>query len=79
MSAPLSEGAEASWLRRRREDAAAALPAIGVLLLASPVVDAFAGLGVLGPVPFGFLYLFLAWAGLILLTARVSLRLSAED
>jgi hypothetical protein len=64
--------ARAALAERRRRDAARVLPAAGVVLLASPLLDVAAGTGSLFGVPAGVLYIFAVWAGLILFTVRLS-------
>ncbi|MBP7241289.1 hypothetical protein [Amaricoccus sp.] len=71
--------ARAAVLRRRRRDAAVALTILAALLLVSPLVDAVAGpVRVLG-LPLGAAWLYLAWFGLILATARLARGLAADD
>ncbi len=67
--------ARAALARRKRRDAAIALPLAGVLLFVSPLLDLVAGADVLLGVPLSVLYIFGAWFGLIAATARLSRRL----
>ncbi|MEO0387078.1 MAG: hypothetical protein AAF281_06040 [Pseudomonadota bacterium] len=72
----MSRGGEDPRLRARaREDAARALPVLGLLLLVSPLLDAFGWVGRPFGIPAAYFYLFAAWAFLIALTARLSRRL----
>jgi hypothetical protein len=64
--------------RRRRRDAAIALPLAGIFLLTSPFLDVFAGPGTLVGVPLGLLYIFAAWAGLILAAGLLARRLRGD-
>ncbi|MEM8788985.1 MAG: hypothetical protein AAGE76_12055 [Pseudomonadota bacterium] len=64
--------AQRAFRRRNRQDRAAFVPALGVMLLVSPLLDVFGGAGLVFGMPVGFLYLFLVWAGLILLTWRLA-------
>ena len=67
--------AERALARRKREDSAFALPVLGLLLLASPLLDLVAGdLQVFG-IPAAYAYVFAAWIGLILLTRALARRL----
>lgn len=61
--------------RRRRRDAAAALPIVAIVLFCSPILDLFAGAGRLMQIPVGVLFVFGAWFVLIWITARLSRRL----
>lgn len=60
--------ASAATQRRKRRDAALALPLAGLFLLASPLLDVVARAGAVLGVPVAVLYVFGVWAGLILLT-----------
>lgn len=71
--------AERALIRRKREDAAVALPALGILLLASPLINIFVGARAIFGIPAPFLYIFLAWAGLIILAHRLAARLGGAD
>lgn len=73
---PLSRAAR---IRRRRRDAAVALPLLGVFLFASPFTDVFAGGARAAGLPLGAAYVYLAWLGLIAAAARLSRPLAAED
>ena len=61
--------------RRRREDSAIAIPALGVLLLVSPVANVFAGKWFTWGLPATYIYVFAVWLGLILITRRLARRL----
>ena len=67
--------AVATLERRKRRDAAAALPFAALVLFASPLLDLVAGAGALAGIPLGGLYIFGAWFALIALTARLARRL----
>ncbi len=71
--------ARAALRRRKRRDAAMALPLLGVFLLASPFVELFS----LGPRPFGVplavAYIFVVWFALIVLSFRLSRRLADDE
>ena len=68
--------ADRALRRAKREDTALALPAFGIVLLVSPVLDVVSGeTHVLG-VPLAFLYVFLTWAGGILVTWGLARRLA---
>ncbi|MBP7001264.1 hypothetical protein [Amaricoccus sp.] len=71
--------ARAARLRRRRRDAALALPLLAAFLFLSPLIDAFAGGGRLLGVPLGLAYVFAAWIGLIVATARLARGLGDDD
>ncbi|MSU91960.1 hypothetical protein GE300_20605 [Rhodobacteraceae bacterium 2CG4] len=71
--------AERALIRRKREDAALAVPALGVLLLVSPVLNIFAGSGRILGLPAVFVWIFAVWGGLILLTFRLTRRLPPAD
>ena len=60
--------AERAFLRRKREDAAFAVPMLGVILLASPLLNVVSGGTRLWGIPLAYVYIFASWAGLILLT-----------
>ena len=78
MSTEGADLAERALQRRKREDAAVAVPALGVLLLISPLLNVVAGLDSLFGVPAAYVYVFTVWAGLILLTWRLARRLSGS-
>lgn len=61
--------------RRKRRDMALALPVVGAFLLASPLLNVFAGAPWLFGAPPAFVYLFGAWSLLIAATARLARRL----
>ena len=65
--------------RRRREDSAIAVPALGVLLLLSPVANIFAGKWFTWGLPATYIYVFAVWLGLILVTRRLARRLIAAE
>ncbi len=65
--------------RRRREDSAVAVPALGVLLLVSPAVDIFAGKWFTLGVPATYIYVFAVWLGMILVTRTLARRLIAAE
>ena len=71
--------ARAALARRRRRDAAAVLPLAGVVLFASPLIDAFAEAGLIGGIPVSVIYVFGVWFGLIALTARLARRLRDDE
>lgn len=78
--APSAEPAEqplarAALMRRKRRDAALALPLAGVLLVASPALDALAG----GGLARATLYLFAVWFVLIAAAAALARRLTDDD
>ncbi len=70
---------EARIVQRQREDRARALPLFGILLLASPVLDALVGVGTVLGIPATYFYIFTVWGALILVTARLSRRLTDSD
>lgn len=59
----------AARIRRRYEDMACALPLLGVFLLVSPILNALIGIETVFGAPVAYLYIFAAWAFLILLTS----------
>jgi hypothetical protein len=61
--------------RRKRRDAAIALPLAGVVLFVSPLLDLAAGAGRLADVPVAVIYIFGVWFALIACTARMAQRL----
>ncbi|MEL7138077.1 MAG: hypothetical protein AAF160_05580 [Pseudomonadota bacterium] len=61
---------EVLFSRRRQRDAAMALPFLGVLLLASPLVYVVAVDATIFGVPLVVAYVFIAWA-LLIMAARV--------
>jgi len=65
--------------RRRREDSAVAVPALGLLLLVSPVADIFAGKWFTWGLPATYIYVFAVWLGLILITRGLARRLIAAE
>lgn len=67
--------AERALARRKREDTALAVPALGVLLLCSPVLNIFAGPFTILGLPAAYAFVFLVWAGLILVTRSLAKRL----
>ncbi|NNU79321.1 hypothetical protein HMH01_02615 [Halovulum dunhuangense] len=67
--------AERALERHKREDAAAFLPILGVLLLVSPVLNIVAGFPRILGIPAVYLYVFSVWAGLILCTLYLARRL----
>ena len=68
--------AERALHRRKREESAMAVPALGCLLLLSPLLNLFVGDGTIFGIPSAFAYVFAVWAGLILLTRGLARRLS---
>jgi len=80
MSPPESTDlAERALIRRKREDAALAVPALGVLLLVSPVMNIFTRDGTILGLPAAFVWVFAVWVFLILLTRRLTRRLQSAD
>ncbi len=75
MSRPPPDLAERAMHRRKREDAALAVPILGIVLLASPVLNIFAGVQTLFGLPAAYAWVFLIWAGLTLLTRDLARRL----
>jgi hypothetical protein len=73
---PLARGALA---RRKRRDAAAILPLLGIVLFASPLIDAFADAGLIGGIPVSVIYVFGVWFALIALTARLARGLREDE
>ena len=71
--------AERALERRKREDTALILPALGVILLVTPFLNIFAGADRILGMPAAYVYVFAVWAGLILLTRRLARRLSQGD
>jgi hypothetical protein len=71
--------ARAALAERKRRDAARVLPAAGVLLLVSPLLDLVAGTGAVLGIPASVLYIFAVWGGLILLTVRLSRALAESE
>jgi hypothetical protein len=65
--------------RRRREDAAIAVPALGVLLLVSPLANIFAGKWFTWGMPATYIHVFVVWLGLILITRSLARRLIAAE
>ncbi|MEM9778300.1 MAG: hypothetical protein AAF813_00170 [Pseudomonadota bacterium] len=78
----MSEGtpdlAHRAMIRRKREDAAFVLPLLGVVLLASPLLNVFIGLKTVFGLPAIYAYVFLVWAGLTLLTRTLARRLAPD-
>lgn len=64
--------------RRRREDTALALPALGVLLLVSPLLNIVGGVKTILGMPASYVYIFAVWFFLILATARMARLLSSD-
>jgi hypothetical protein len=71
--------ARAALARRKRRDAAAILPMVGVVLLVSPLIDAFADAGTIAGIPVSVIYIFGIWFGLIALTARLARGLRDDE
>jgi hypothetical protein len=71
--------ARAALDRRKRRDAAIALPIAGVVLFASPLLDLTAGAGNLAGIPLAVLYVFGTWFALIWATASLARRLIDDD
>jgi hypothetical protein len=76
LAQPLARDALA---RRKRRDIALILPLLGVFLLASPVLNIFAGSGSLYGIPASLLYVFGVWFALIACTAFLARRLRDDD
>ena len=76
LAQPLARDAQA---RRKRRDIALILPLLGVFLLASPVLNIFAGSGSLSGIPASLLYVFGVWFALIACTALLARRLRDDD
>lgn len=70
--------ARAALERRKRRDAAMALPFAAILLFVSPLLDLAAGAGAVAGIPVGVLYIFGAWFAFIALTARLARRLTDD-
>lgn len=64
--------------RQRYEDSARVLPLFGIFLLVSPILNALIGIETVLGAPIAYLYIFAAWAVLIMLTARLSRKLTDE-
>jgi hypothetical protein len=64
--------AERALRRQKREDAALALPFLGVLLLVSPILNAVTGFHLLLGIPAPVFYIFFVWVFLIVLAARLA-------
>ncbi|MEM8597093.1 MAG: hypothetical protein AAGF76_11570 [Pseudomonadota bacterium] len=73
-----TEMGEIAARRRRRRDAAMALPLAGILLLFSPVMLIFDLDGTILGVPAPVAYLFIAWAGLIAAARSIGRGLAME-
>ncbi|MHA3979780.1 hypothetical protein ACW9UR_19055 [Halovulum sp. GXIMD14794] len=71
--------AERALIRRKREDAALAVPALGLLLLVSPVLNIFAGGGMILGLPAAYVWIFAVWTGLVLMTFGLARRIQAAD
>ena len=71
--------AERAFRRRRRQDAALALPLLGVLLLGTPVLALFTKDILIFGAPLPFLYVFGVWFILILLARRMARVLSQDE
>lgn len=65
--------------RRRREDSALAIPALGVLLMVSPVANIFSGAWTIWGISASYVYIFSVWLGLILVTRSLARRLIAGE
>lgn len=65
--------------RRRREDTALVLPIFGTALMASPILNIFAGIETIAGIPAAYLYLFAVWLFLILATFRISRKLMQDS
>lgn len=79
MNDPQPNLADRALARRRREDAAFALPALGIILLVSPLLNIFAGLETVLGMPATYVYVFCVWMFLIIATARMAKHLSADQ
>lgn len=64
--------------RRRREDTALALPALGVILLVSPLLNILVGVRSIFGMPAPYVYVFCVWVFLIVGTRRMARLLSAD-
>ncbi len=71
--------AERAFRRRRRQDAALALPLLGVLLLTTPLLALFSKNILIFGVPLVFVYVFGVWFILILLARRMARGLDQDD
>lgn len=69
----------AAGRRRKARDAAAVLPAVGVVLLVTPVVSALAGPGNDDGWPDAVVYIFTVWLLLIGLAFWLSRHLASRD
>ena len=76
---PEDDLATRALIRHRREDAAMALPLLGLLLLVSPILGAMSGFGKILGIPAPVFYVFAVWLGLILLARRLARLLSATE
>lgn len=64
---------------RKRQDAALAVPVLGAALLCSPVLNIFAGVQTIAGLPAAYIWVFLVWAGLTLLTRHLARHLTRPD
>ncbi len=61
--------------RRKLQDTAMAMPAFGVILLVSPLLNTVAGIQLVFGLPVSLVYIFSVWLFLILATASLARRL----
>ncbi len=71
--------AERAFRRRRRQDAALVLPIFGVVMLISPVFKIFTNDRLIFGAPLPFIYIFVLWFFLIVLSRRITRLLTKED
>lgn len=71
--------AERALIRRKREDSALAVPALGLLLLVSPVLNIFTANGQIFGLPAAYVWIFTVWTGLVLMTFGLARRIQAAD
>lgn len=71
--------ASAALRRRKRRDLAVILPVVGTVLLVSPFLDLFAGIGRVLGAPTALVFVFGVWFGLIAVTALLARALMDDD
>ncbi len=71
--------ADRALLRRRHNDTALALPAFGIVLLVSPILNIFAQIDTFFGIPAAYLYIFAAWALMIAAAYRVTKGVTGDD
>ncbi|MEM7545308.1 MAG: hypothetical protein AAF367_07215 [Pseudomonadota bacterium] len=76
--APAPPGDDGDLIAAKRRDAALILPLAGLALLTPPVIGVFGAEAAVLGVPLIVVYLFGAWAGLIVCAAFLSRRLMAD-